>query len=894
MIRYQFPEDNDQSLWTGERFVVGRSGEIEFEHYGRYLFATQFCADKEVLDIACGEGYGSYVLAQAAKSVVGVDIDRPTVDRASRLYSSDRLTFAPGSCTAIPAADAAFDVVVTFETIEHIAEHDAFLAEVRRVLRPGGLIIISTPDRDVYSPPGKEPNPFHVFEFTLKEFDEKLSAFFSHVSIGIQKSTSGSMILPLDETTYSLQFFRRLNHREFSIESSVASAPYLIAIASDRDLPSFKWGVLDDPAYLFDLQTRIMQGESEKNAKLAALLQEIGRVNTEFGILDAEKSRLVDAVVDRDRELERLNSEIIKRDRELERLNSEIIKRDQELERLNSEIIKRDQELERLNSEIIKRDNEIHSRNVSFVQLEQELNRVKAEFVLRCQEILDLNGALTSRDQEIANTKTQLQLSIAEAHALGSRIDAILRSTSWRMTRPVRGIRRLLAGDKTILAALVRRDPSRILPALTVQPEAAAVPQVFDAPVQSDSNDIASTEVTLPASSPAARPVIVFATHDCSRTGAPMLVLNMLKCLAAIGQIDAIVVSKGGGYLAEDMAALAPLIMLDNDGTARAPVRRLDELLSNMDGRRVLAAFCNTIATADLVPVFRRHQIPVLSLVHELPTSVRFYGINTIRTIDEEANAVVFGSSLMRDRIVSAFACRNPNIHVIPTGYPQVSRSATFTADCRRRLRDEASCGADAIIVVGCGTIDPRKGVDLFLQVARIVAEQAAGADVHFAWVGGENGDPYSIWLRHDVETLGLGNKVHFLGAKPDVTPYLAGADIFLLPSREDPFPLVALAALASGVPVIAYSGAGGAEEILAEGAGIIVPYANATAMAQATIDLITEPTRRRSIGQRGASKFDEQYTINIFLKRLWSIVHTDLGVDLPSVEPVAFGAAEA
>jgi glycosyltransferase involved in cell wall biosynthesis len=182
----------------------------------------------------------------------------------------------------------------------------------------------------------------------------------------------------------------------------------------------------------------------------------------------------------------------------------------------------------------------------------------------------------------------------------------------------------------------------------------------------------------------------------------------------------------------------------------------------------------------------------------------------------------------------------------------------------------------------------------LFLQVARIVAERAAGADVHFAWVGGENGDPYSIWLAHDVETLGLGNKVHFLGAKPDVTPYLAGADIFLLPSREDPFPLVALAALASAVPVIAYSGAGGAEEILADGAGIIVPYVDAAAMAQATADLITEPHRRRSIGQRGASKFDEQYTIDMFLKRLWSIAHTDLGVDLPSVEPVAFDAAEA
>src|SRR5687768_4147854 len=114
--------------FTGERFLPECAGEIWAEHWHRYLFAAHFVAGKDVLDAACGEGYGSAWLARRARSVYGLDIDQETIDRASGKYQVPGLRFGTGSVIAMPFADATYDCIVSFETLEHLAEHDAMLA----------------------------------------------------------------------------------------------------------------------------------------------------------------------------------------------------------------------------------------------------------------------------------------------------------------------------------------------------------------------------------------------------------------------------------------------------------------------------------------------------------------------------------------------------------------------------------------------------------------------------------------------------------------------------------------------------------------------------------------------------------------------------------------------
>src|SRR5579872_725964 len=167
--------------FTGERLTTAIGGQIQIEHYHRYLFARSLAHGLDVLDVASGEGYGSALLAQVARSVIGVEYSGQTALTASNNFPRENLRFLQGDARALPLADGCVDLVVSFETIEHFDRQDVFLREVHRVLRPGGRFIVSTPDRDVYSPLGSGANPYHVHELTYGEFITLLGQTFSHV-----------------------------------------------------------------------------------------------------------------------------------------------------------------------------------------------------------------------------------------------------------------------------------------------------------------------------------------------------------------------------------------------------------------------------------------------------------------------------------------------------------------------------------------------------------------------------------------------------------------------------------------------------------------------------------------------------------------------------------------
>jgi ubiquinone/menaquinone biosynthesis C-methylase UbiE len=133
--------------FTGERLTSDYGGQTEIEHLHRYLLARGWCRGKDVLDVASGEGYGTAMLAQVARSAVGVELAGEAVQHAAAAYARDNLRYMQGDARDIPLPDAACDVVVSFETIEHFQEQQRFLNEVRRVLRPGG-----TADREHAGP----------------------------------------------------------------------------------------------------------------------------------------------------------------------------------------------------------------------------------------------------------------------------------------------------------------------------------------------------------------------------------------------------------------------------------------------------------------------------------------------------------------------------------------------------------------------------------------------------------------------------------------------------------------------------------------------------------------------------------------------------------------------
>jgi SAM-dependent methyltransferase len=185
--------------FTGERLIPGQVDvDLLNEHLARYAFAARLAHGKRVLDAGCGAGYGSAELASQADSVAGADLAAEAVDFARAHYGVPNLAFEQASCERLPHPDACFDLVVAFEVIEHLEGWREFLLEARRVLAPGGQLIVSTPNKLYYTESRgvHGANPFHVHEFDFEEFRGALEAVFPHVALFLENHVEGVTFQP--------------------------------------------------------------------------------------------------------------------------------------------------------------------------------------------------------------------------------------------------------------------------------------------------------------------------------------------------------------------------------------------------------------------------------------------------------------------------------------------------------------------------------------------------------------------------------------------------------------------------------------------------------------------------------------------------------------------------
>jgi len=268
--------------FTGERFTPECVREIWYEHFHRYVFARELVAGLKVLDAACGEGYGTALLSTVASSATGVDISEKAIEHARARYPSERLEFLVSDCLELPFDDAEFDCVVSFETLEHLDDHQGLLTEFRRVLKPGGFLLLSTPDKAVYSDQQQNRNEFHVRELYRDEFEALLQAHFPAYRLWGQKLLFQSVIWSLDDQA-GVSF-----HQENAGEVARFPQPchdpvYFMALcaADEACLPATKRGLslFDDAGesvyghYYHEIRKNMAAGEllAEKERELAEL-----------------------------------------------------------------------------------------------------------------------------------------------------------------------------------------------------------------------------------------------------------------------------------------------------------------------------------------------------------------------------------------------------------------------------------------------------------------------------------------------------------------------------------------------------------------------------------------------------------------------------------------------
>lgn len=223
--------------FTGERFTPECVREMWLEHYARYAFATRFAHGRQVLDCASGEGFGAALLSRVARQVDAVDVSPQAIAHARQRYGGlPRLSFHEASALALPFPAAQFDLVVSFETLEHLTEHEQLVAEFARVLKPDGLLLISTPDKAIYSDKAGYRNEFHPRELYRPEFEALLARHFPATEIYGQQLLFQSAISSLGRgvAAPSRAVLHTMADDGTLLEGLAHDAVYLIAAAARR------------------------------------------------------------------------------------------------------------------------------------------------------------------------------------------------------------------------------------------------------------------------------------------------------------------------------------------------------------------------------------------------------------------------------------------------------------------------------------------------------------------------------------------------------------------------------------------------------------------------------------------------------------------------------------
>jgi ubiquinone biosynthesis O-methyltransferase len=394
--------------FTGERVIPGQvDPDLWNEHLARYAFASRLCRHKRVLDMGCGAGYGTAELARYAWSATGIDLSQVAVEHAREHYNARNLRYLQASCTDLPFPAASFDLVISYEVIEHIPEWRKLIEEARRVLKPGGQFIVSTPNRLYYAESRKiaGPNPYHDHEFEFEEFRGELESLFPSVSLFLQNHGAGIVFQPV--------------HPDDSAEVSIAGQ----AIAPEQShffLAVCALGPqLGAPTFVYLPTTANLLREREMH--ISRLEQELDTKNAWLEQARSEHAELLEA----HREIQ---AEIKAKNIWAEDINAEMSAARLTCAELQEEIRAKNDWAEELNAElsdareICSTQQEEHKRTVAWAEnLNAELKQAGERIVQLQDEAVEL---VAGYEQQLSHTEQEKS---ALASDLAAKIDELAR-----------------------------------------------------------------------------------------------------------------------------------------------------------------------------------------------------------------------------------------------------------------------------------------------------------------------------------------------------------------------------------------------------------------------------------------------------------------------------------
>ncbi|MDX5516413.1 MULTISPECIES: glycoside hydrolase family 99-like domain-containing protein [Stenotrophomonas] len=356
------------------------------------------------------------------------------------------------------------------------------------------------------------------------------------------------------------------------------------------------------------------------------------------------------------------------------------------------------------------------------------------------------------------------------------------------------------------------------------------------------------------------RPRIALISHDAHPHGAQYLALNMARKLASGLGLDVHVILLEDGRLRDQFAECATVHLL-GDGDPRMLAQELRQL----GVRSVLA---NTAVSGRVVKALSDAGLPVVSLIHELPGVIKSYGLEpALADISSVARRIVVASDAVRDGLQPFLdEAGNSKVVKLPQGLFAANRhrGRRDRSAARLAIRQRLGLKPADRLVLSVGYADARKGVDLLAEAVASAFSQRP--DVHVVWVGHRE-EAACEAAEKVLRRHGMLERFHFAGLDFDTDDYYAGADVYALASREDPFPSVVLEALSVELPVVAFAGTGGGADLVAQHqAGLVVPPLDATAYGAALARLMDDPGLRSTTGAAGRRLVNAEFSFRSYL----------------------------
>ncbi|HOW26151.1 MAG TPA: glycosyltransferase family 4 protein [Bacteroidales bacterium] len=368
---------------------------------------------------------------------------------------------------------------------------------------------------------------------------------------------------------------------------------------------------------------------------------------------------------------------------------------------------------------------------------------------------------------------------------------------------------------------------------------------------------------------------ILFISHDACRAGAQLFLLELLIKFKCQSIFNFEILLSNSGELLPEFEKLAPTRIWHKPFNNNTIVKYCYLLKANFRKKRILKyykkqkfdlIYSNTITNGSLLHELAALNIPVITHVHELNYWIEKCGAQNLRYIKEYTKRYICVSEAVKNNLIEKYCISKDRIELIHEfiDFEKINHNQE-----RNGLRKWFNISDSSIIVGASGAEGWRKGKDLFIPLA-IQVLSATDNDIHFIWIGGE----LNYELNYDIKKSEFHSQIHFIDHLSNANRYFNDFDIFLMLSREDPFPIVNLEVAALGKPILCFDNTGGPPELLNEVKECISPYLDLRSMAENIIKLVNNKEKRQFIGKFLQEKTKKYYDISTIVEKVMSTVN--------------------